>query len=102
LPSRWSCGAAAGQGGSAYRSAQLGADGSWGAGGGAAVIAGADVLLAERTGWRRQLSALAGVRWSGVLHSLQLNVRVYDGPSAMGEFFLTPERYISLEVGAKF
>jgi hypothetical protein len=27
--------------------------------------------------------------------------RFYDGPSTMGEFFLTPERYLTLELVAE-
>jgi hypothetical protein len=68
------------------------------------VTAGVDVQLAERTEWRRQLagSIAAGfdARQSG--RSLQLVLRAFDGPSLMGEFFLTPERYWGLELQARF
>ncbi|HSJ23228.1 MAG TPA: DUF1207 domain-containing protein [Longimicrobiales bacterium] len=64
-------------------------------------FAGADYYSAERTGWHPAFAAAAGV---GVrtTRSLRLTVRAFDGMSHMGEFFLTPERYISLEVGARF
>jgi hypothetical protein len=44
---------------------------------------------------------MAGLRWAGLRHAVQLNVRAYDGPSAMGEFFLTPERFVALEFVAE-
>jgi hypothetical protein len=84
--------------------AQLGLDGAWGTrpGGRADLIGSVDVQFAERTGWRRQLSAVGGIRWRGPLQALELVVRVYDGPSAMGQFFATPERFVALELIAAF
>jgi hypothetical protein len=65
-------------------------------------VGGLDAQLAERTAWQRQVAAAGGVRYAGRRHSLQLVVRGYDGPSALGEFFLTPERAWSLELVAGF
>jgi hypothetical protein len=62
-----------------------------------AVYAGVDVQAAERTEWDVGFAAAAGI---GVQsrRSLRLMTRFYDGPSTMGEFFLTPERYVTLEL----
>jgi hypothetical protein len=85
---------------------QLGADREWRPfdDGRVAVVAGADWQAAERTGWRRGLAGTAGMavharesgRWLKVL------LRYYDGPSLMGEFFLTPERLYGLELHMVF
>jgi hypothetical protein len=82
---------------------QLGADGEWrpwqdrrfG------IHAGIDWQAAERTDWAGAFSAAAGV---GIrtTRSLRLMARFYDGRSTMGEFFLTPERYLTLELMAEF
>jgi hypothetical protein len=71
----------------------------------AGLHAGLDVQAAERTGWRRAISAAAGAGVdSGVLsgRSLRFVARFYDGPSTMGQFFLTPERAFSIEALATF
>jgi hypothetical protein len=68
------------------------------------VVAGVDWQAAERTSWRRSLSALLGVGVQGLESGrvLQLVLRFFDGPSTMGEFFLTPERAYSMELRATF
>jgi hypothetical protein len=83
--------------------AQAGLDGLWPvlAGGRAAVVGGFDVKLAERTDWQAQVTAVAGVRVRTLEHGLQLRLRVADGPSQLGEFFLTPERIVTLEFVAE-
>jgi hypothetical protein len=82
---------------------QFGADREWRpwSDGRFTLFAGADYFSAERTQWRSAFSAAAGV---GVAtnRALRLTVRAFDGPSHVGEFFLTHERYISLEIGAQF
>jgi hypothetical protein len=82
---------------------QLGADGEWQpwADPRFHVLAGAEYYTAERSGWRPALSAVAGI---GVreTRSLQLKVRAFSGPSHMGQFFLTDERYMSVELSAGF
>lgn len=64
------------------------------------LFAGVDVRAAERTDWQPGYSAVVG---GGVTttRSLRLQLRFYDGMSDMGEFFLTRERYISLELAAE-
>jgi hypothetical protein len=82
---------------------QVGADRSWSpwAGSPVLVYAGADMQVAERTEWEPGIAAALGL---GVQkrRSLRLMTRFYDGPSTMGEFFLTTERYFSLELLAEF
>lgn len=65
-----------------------------------AVYAGLDVQTMERTDWDTGVSAAAGI---GVQarRSFRLMARFYDGPSTMGEFFLTPERFFTLELVAE-
>jgi hypothetical protein len=65
------------------------------------VFAGVDVHAAERTGWHAGYAAALGLGVSDG-RSLRLLLRAYDGSSPMGEFFLTHERYISLELSAEF
>jgi hypothetical protein len=85
---------------------QLGADREWFAfdDDRVAIVAGVDWHAAQRTEWRRGLGGALGLavygRQSG--RSLQLLFRYYDGPSLMGEFFLTPERLYGLELQAVF
>src|SRR5690606_5167792 len=61
-----------------------------------ALYAGLDVQVAERTEWDPGIAAAVGF---GVQsrRSMRLMARFYDGPSTMGEFFLTPERNFALE-----
>jgi hypothetical protein len=68
------------------------------------ITAGVDWQAAERTGWRRAVSASlgAGFRARASGRTLQLLLRFFDGPSPMGEFFLTPERWWALELQASF
>jgi hypothetical protein len=65
------------------------------------LFAGVDVHAAERTGWSTAYSAALGAGITAT-RSLQLKLRAYDGMSQLGEFFLTHERYVSLEVSAEF
>jgi hypothetical protein len=83
--------------------AQAGIDGRWPvlAGGRAAVVGGVDVKLAERTNWRTQATAIGGVRVRSDHSALQLRLRIADGTSPLGEFFLTRERLFSLEFVAE-
>jgi hypothetical protein len=78
---------------------QLGADGKWNpAGERVELIAGADWQAAERTGWRGALALAGGValrqngRWLGMV------ARYFEGTSSMGQFFITPEEFWSLEL----
>lgn len=79
---------------------QAGVDGSWRPWLDArhTVVGGLDVRLAERTSWERQIAAVAGWRFVGRHGDLGLQLRVQDGPSFQGEFFLTQERVYQLEL----
>jgi hypothetical protein len=68
------------------------------------ITAGVDWQVAERTDWRRALSASLGAGFRGRESGrvLQLVLRFFDGPSPMGEFFLTPERSWALELQTSF
>ncbi|MEX0892930.1 MAG: DUF1207 domain-containing protein [Gemmatimonadota bacterium] len=78
---------------------QGGADGAWRpwADPRHTVVAGVDARLAERTDYRLQLAAVAGWRFANPHGELGFQLRVHDGPSFQGEFFLTPERTYQLE-----
>jgi hypothetical protein len=65
-----------------------------------ALWAGFDVQAAERTEWDAGYSAAAGFGID-TGRSLRVMFRFYDGPSTMGEFFLTPERFYALELVAE-
>lgn len=65
-----------------------------------AVYTGVDWQSAERTDWRSALSIAVGAG-VGTVRSLRLMARFYDGPSTMGQFFLTHERSFALEVMGK-
>lgn len=82
---------------------QVGADREWSpfAARHVALYAGVDAHAAERTDWEPGIAAAAGI---GVRNerSLRLMLRAYNGRSMMGEFFLTRERYYTLELVAEF
>src|SRR5690606_6764623 len=77
---------------------QVGADNIWypREGSTLSIHAGLDRQAAERTDWDVGFAAAAGIGMQA-RRSMRLMARFYDGPSTMGEFFLTPERYFSLE-----
>ncbi|HEX6939460.1 MAG TPA: DUF1207 domain-containing protein [Longimicrobiales bacterium] len=78
---------------------QLGFDGEWPlrADGRISALAGLDLQSAGRTGWRTQLSAVAGLGARGPGGGLRLLLRFFDGTSTLGEFFLTDESYWMIE-----
>lgn len=82
---------------------QLGGDGEWipWQDGRLGVNAGIDWQAAERTRWRGQFSAAAGV-FARNAAMLGFTLRYFTGPSTMGEFFLTKETYWSLELTGRF
>jgi hypothetical protein len=82
---------------------QIGADGQWKAGSDNVTLrAGVDWQAAERTEWDGALAIAAGVAMQHDGRSLGLVARYFDGVSSMGQFFITPERFISLELVADF
>jgi hypothetical protein len=82
---------------------QVGADREWRLGPDPRLVghAGIDVHVAERTDWQPGIAAAVGL---GIRtrRALRLTLRGYDGMSMMGEFFLTRERYLALEMSAEF
>jgi hypothetical protein len=82
---------------------QGGADREWRIGPDPRLVAhaGIDMHVAERTEWRPGIAAAVGM---GIRtrRSLRVSLRAYDGMSMMGEFFLTRERYVGLEVAGSF
>ena len=78
---------------------RFGADAAWfpWAGGNVGLDAGLDWQGADRTGWNGQLSAVFGVAAKNGGRSVQLRGVFHDGPSPMGQFFLTDERYWGIE-----
>ena len=66
--------------------------------GGLAPVAAVDLQWAERTGYRTQLALLAGVRGRARGRAARLALRYIQGPSSMGEFFLTDERALGIEL----
>ncbi|CAN5639667.1 hypothetical protein BH23GEM9_BH23GEM9_06510 [soil metagenome] len=65
------------------------------------VHAGFDFHSAERTEWQPAFAGAVGVSIR-TSRALRLTLRAYEGMSMMGEFFLTRERYTSLEMSAEF
>lgn len=79
---------------------QLGADTErfpW-ADGHVGYVFGVDYKAAQRTDWDGQISVIAGPSARIGEGSARVLARFFDGPSPLGEFFLTPERYWSIEV----
>jgi hypothetical protein len=83
---------------------QLGADGEWRPWDASpfGVVAGVDWQTAERTAWKSALSLGGGINVNANGRTLGLTLRFFDGASSLGEFFLTPERFWSLELLAEF
>lgn len=84
--------------------AQLGADGEWfpWADGRVGLLAGIDWRGAQESEWRGRTAAAVGLGARGEAGGLRLLLRYFDGPSPVGEFFLTDERFWGLEVVAEF
>lgn len=68
----------------------------------AGLVAAMDWKRAERTEWRSQFSSLAGVAVGGEALNLRLVGRYFSGPSALGQFFRTHERYWGAEIALRF
>lgn len=78
---------------------QLGFDGEWrfGASDRGHIVAGVDWQSAQRTGWRRAFAGAIGLGYRSGQRSVGFMIRLFDGASPMGQFFLTPETYLSGE-----
>lgn len=59
---------------------------------------GVDWHSTDRTGWEGQLSVRLGLAVRDGAHSAQLSAVYHRGPSPMGQFFLTNERYWGIEL----
>lgn len=81
---------------------QIGGDGRWTVGPHFDAIAGVDWQTAERTGWEGALSLAGGFAMTFDGRSLSLVARYFDGVSSLGQFFVTPEQFWSLELVADF
>lgn len=77
---------------------ELGAEYQWQLGPYGEAFAGVDLQAAERTEWRTSLAAVAGAGLTHGGRAIRLMVRFHDGVSRLGEFFLTDERYLGLEL----
>ncbi len=79
---------------------QLGADFEWlgWSGGDFGLDGGLDWQSADRTDWSGQLSAVLGMVVRDGDRSAHLRGVFHDGPSPMGQFFLTDERYWGIEL----
>jgi len=62
-----------------------------------APLVAVDWQRAQRTGWDDEVSAAVGVTTRAGGRRFSLLLRYYNGPSTMGEFFLTPESFWGLE-----
>jgi len=83
--------------------AQAGVDGEWFPlkNGRLGFNGGVDWQAAQRTNWRRALAVAAGIHARNASR-LGFTVRWFSGPSTMGEFFLTDETYVALELTGRF
>ncbi len=62
------------------------------------VDAGVDWQSSDRTGWAGQLSVRLGLAVRDGTHQARLSAVYHQGPSPMGQFFLTDERYWGIEL----
>lgn len=61
------------------------------------LVGGVDWQAQQRTNWRSMFAVAGGVGLKAGDRASRVLARYYHGPSAMGEFFLTPETFWSLE-----
>ena len=64
--------------------------------------AGLDLQTSDRTAWTRRLSAQVGLAIHDGPKSARLLLIFHDGPSPMGQFFLTNERYWGFEISLEY
>jgi hypothetical protein len=62
------------------------------------IVTGIDWQSAERTEWQGTLGLAGGVRLQSGARGLRLIARYVEGVSSLGQFFLTPEELVSLEL----
>ena len=66
------------------------------------LVGGVDWQSQQRTNWRSQFAATGGITLKSNQRATRLLARYFHGPSIMGEFFLTPETFWSLEWVVEF
>lgn len=76
----------------------LGAEHEWSLGPLGEAFAGVDLHAAERTDWNASIAVVAGAGLTHGGRAVRLVARFHDGVSRLGEFFLTDERYVGLEL----
>lgn len=83
---------------------QLGAEASWLAAPqrGVGMILGMDWKKEDRSGWRTQLSVVGGVEARRGDQMVRLLGRIFDGPSPLGQFFLSDELLYGLEISVRW
>lgn len=82
-----------------YAELHAGVDGGthpW-SGGHIGVVGGVDWQMHQRTNWHSIWAFAAGPEFKTDKRAMRVVVRHYRGLSAMGEFFLTPEKYWNIE-----
>ena len=83
---------------------QGGVDTGWypWSGGRVGIVGGVDWQSQQRTNWRSQFAATGGLTVKSNQRATRVLARYFHGPSVMGEFFLTPETFWSLEWVVEF
>ncbi len=77
---------------------QLGADGVWHPlDNHIEIVAGIDWQAAQRIRWKSYTSLATGITYRAGPRSAGFVLRFFDGRSALGQFYNTPERYVGLE-----
>jgi len=62
------------------------------------LVAGADWQRADITDWQNRFSGVMGWEFRNGTRRLEVLARLVEGPSQMGQFFLTSEKYTGIEV----
>lgn len=83
---------------------QLGAEATWPAmpERGLSMIMGMDWKKEDRSAWRTQFSAVGGVEAERGDQMIRLLGRIFDGPSPLGQFFLSDELLYGVEVSVRW
>lgn len=82
---------------------QLGADAEWTiADSPFEIVAGIDWQSAQRVAWKGNISLASGIHFRRGDRTAGFVARFFNGPSSLGQFFLTDERFVSLEFLASF
>lgn len=79
---------------------QAGIDVGWSPwfGGTAGIRGGLDLVWADRVAWDPRMTAVLALEARARERALRLEAVYFDGPSTMGQFFLSDERYWGLQI----